>query len=212
MRRFWPLEGSGRPRHAERPGFHAKLFHAGTWGDLTGRFRLSGITRKHDGADGSPSYAGRSTTTAMTFGPASQLSYHYAVTGSARPACSSFRPTRLAAAATATASTCRTRSPSAASPSSAAMGRPSRPCRWRAESDAARQQQRLGRPGPLRAHSWVTLVSEHAVSPPRRTGRTWLFRCDRGGRDPVLLMRGRAACDNVPPRRLCRDTARSGIA
>jgi len=76
---FQPLVTIGNNEVNKTPGFQGKVVYSGTWGDFSTRLWLSGITQKHDGVAGSPSYTGRAFDVGgkFTYGPASLLGYYY---------------------------------------------------------------------------------------------------------------------------------------
>ncbi|MGF7152191.1 hypothetical protein FHS96_005860 [Sphingomonas zeicaulis] len=81
---FEPLSSlTGPAENNKSPGFQAKLTYDGTWGDLTARLWLSGITQKHNALLAGASYTGSGFDTGakLTYGPLTVTGYYYRASG-----------------------------------------------------------------------------------------------------------------------------------
>lgn len=76
---FQPLVTIGYDEVNKSPGFQAKVTYDLASGGFGGHFWASGITQKHNGINGAPSYTGSGFDVGgkLTFGPASLLGYYY---------------------------------------------------------------------------------------------------------------------------------------
>lgn len=80
---FQPLQTIGNNEVNSTPGFQAKASYDFKSDDLTGRVWAGGISQKHDGVGGSPSYTGRGFDVGAKLGYAGfgLLGYYYAGSG-----------------------------------------------------------------------------------------------------------------------------------
>lgn len=80
---FEPLVTAGSSEVNGTPGFQAKLLYDFKSGGLGGRLWVSGITQKHDGVGGAPSYTGSAIDggAKLTYGGATVVGYYYTGSG-----------------------------------------------------------------------------------------------------------------------------------
>lgn len=80
---FQPLVTIGNNEVNKTPGFQAKITYDLTAGGVSGHFWVNGISQKHDGVGGAPSYTGRGFDigTRLTFGKAGLVGYYYGGSG-----------------------------------------------------------------------------------------------------------------------------------
>lgn len=80
---FQPLQTIGNNEVNGTPGFQAKIVYDFKSDSFGGHLWASGITQKHDGVGGSPSYTGSGFDVGgkLSYGPASLLGYYYTGSG-----------------------------------------------------------------------------------------------------------------------------------
>jgi predicted porin len=80
---FQPLVTIGNNEVNKTPGFQTKITYDLTAGGVSGHFWVNGISQKHDGVGGAPSYTGRGFDigTKLTFGKAGLVGYYYGGSG-----------------------------------------------------------------------------------------------------------------------------------
>lgn len=80
---FQPLVTIGNAEINKTPGFQAKVTYDLVAGGVKGHFWLNGISQRHDGVGGAPSYTGRGfdVGTKLSFGSAGLVGYYYGGSG-----------------------------------------------------------------------------------------------------------------------------------